>query len=96
MLSTLKRKITISLIPPETLTLPLQFKKALYHVLLFLRNTHFFTNVSGNDAFLSMMSKIVYLKINRYSDTNLEILNEVPLYFWCFLFYFQQFQQQNV
>ena len=52
MLSTLKRKITISLIPPETLTLPLQFKKALYHVLLLLRKTHFYTNVSGDDDFL--------------------------------------------
>ena len=54
MLSTLKRKITISLIPPETLTLPLQFKKALYHVLLLLRKTHFFTNVSGDDDFLPL------------------------------------------
>ena len=83
MLSTLKRKITISLIPPETLTLPLQFKKALYHVLLLLRITHFFTNVSGDDDFLPIISN--YLKINRYSDTKLELLNEVPLYFSCFL-----------
>ena len=83
MLSTLKRKITISLIPPETLTLPLQFKKALYHVLLLLRKTHFFTNVSGDDDFLPIISN--YLKINRYSDTKLELLNEVPLYFSCFL-----------
>ena len=88
MLSTLKRKITISLIPPETLTLPLQFKKALYHVLLILRKTHFFTYVSGDDDFLPIIS--------NYSDTKLELLNEVPLYFSCFLFYFQQFQQQNV